>query len=567
MAVREIPETTAELLDWSWPEIEPHYRRLAERPLSAESLPVWLADWSRIAERVDELYNRLLIATTTNTADKKVEVRYNAFFTDVFPRWQEAENGLKHKLLESGLTLAGFEVPLKKMRAEADLFHAENLPLQAEEQILANDYNKIVGAQTVTWQGAEVTPGQLRPALSDPDRSVREAAWRLTIERFLADRAAIDALWQKLLSLRLRIAANAGYPDFRAYRWQQLQRFDYTPDDARRFHDSIEKVVVPAASRIYQRRCERLGVDTLRPWDLDVDPFGRPPLAPFQRTSTLTRHIAGIFRRVDPIFGERFERMIHEGTLDLENRPNKAPGAYCATLSFVRQPFIFANAVGLHDDVQTMLHEGGHAMHAFECATLPYFQQMAVPNEFAEVASMGMELLGGPYLARKVGGFYNEADTARARAEHLESNILFWPYMAVVDAFQHWVYSHPEQAAGPANCDAAWTDLWQRFMPGVDWSGLEDARATGWHRKPHIHLDPFYYIDYGLALQGAVQVWANSLQDYPAAVAAYRHALALGGTASLPDLFTAAGAKLAFDAETLASSVLLIENTLLKLEG
>jgi oligoendopeptidase F len=567
LAVREIPETTVELLAWSWPQIEPHYRRLAERPINAASLPEWLADWSRVAERVDELYNRLLIATTTNTADKKIEARYNAFFTDIYPRWQEAENELKHKLLESGLSVAGFELPLKRMRAQADLFRAENLPLQAEEQILANDYNKIVGAQTVTWKGEEITPGQLRPALSDPDRSVREAAWQLTSQRFLSDRDAINALWQKLLKLRLRIAANAGYPDFRAYRWQQLQRFDYTPDDARRFHDSIEKVVVPVASRIYQRRRERLGVDSLRPWDLDVDPFGRPPLVPFQRTSTLKRHIAGIFRRVDPVFGERFERMIHEGALDLENRPNKAPGAYCTTLAYVRQPFIFANAVGLHDDVQTLLHEGGHAMHAVESATLPYFPQLAVPNEFAEVASMGMELLAGPYLARKVGGFYREADTARARAEHLEGVLLFWPYMAVVDGFQHWVYTHPEQAADPSRCDEAWTELWLRFMPGVDWSGLEDARATGWHRKLHIHTDPFYYVEYGLAQQGAAQVWANSLLDYPGAVAAYRRALALGGTASLPDLYTAAGAKLAFDAETLARSVLLLENTLLTLEG
>jgi oligoendopeptidase F len=567
VAVREIPETTAELLTWSWPQIEPHYRRLAERSLTVESLPEWLADWSRVAERVDELYNRLLIATTSNTADKKIEARYNAFFTEIYPRWQEAENTLKHKLLDSGLTLAGFELPLKKMRAEADLYRAENLQLQADEQILANEYNKIVGAQTVTWQGAEITPGQLRPALSSPDRAVREAAWRLTSERFLADRAAIDALWQRLLAQRLQIARNAGYPDYRAYRWKQLQRFDYTPDDARRFHDSIEQVVVPVASRIYQRRRERLGVDTLRPWDLDVDPFGRPPLVPFQRVSTLKRHIAGIFRRVDPVFGERFEGMIQDGLLDLENRPNKAPGAYCTTLAYVRRPFIFANAVGLHDDVQTLLHEGGHAMHAIESAALPYFPQLAVPNEFAEVASMGMELLGGPYLARKVGGFYREADTARARAEHLEGMILFWPYMAVVDSFQHWVYTHPEQADDPSRCDKAWTDLWLRFMPGVDWSGFEDARATGWHRKLHIHTDPFYYIEYGLAQQGAAQVWANSLQDYPAAVAAYRKALALGGTASLPDLYTTAGAKLAFDAETLARSVLLIENTLLKLES
>jgi oligoendopeptidase F len=567
VAVQIVPATTADLLAWTWPEIEPHYHRLADQPITAADLPGWLADWSRIAERVDELYNRLLIATTVNTADRAAEARFNAFLTEIFPQWEAAENGLKEKLLASGLSVPGFELPLRKMRAQADLFRAENLPLQAEEQILATGYNKIVGAQTVTWQGREVTLHQLQTALSDPDRSVREAAWRLSAGRWLADREAIGALWQKLLALRLRIAQNAGYPDYRSYRWQQLERFDYTPDDARRFHAAIEQVVVPAAARIYQKRRERLGVDRLRPWDLDVDPFGRPPLVPFKRTSTLQRRIAGIFRRVDPVLGERFEQMIHAGLLDLANRRNKAPGAYCATLAYLRQPFIFANAVGLDDDIRTLLHEGGHAMHAYESAALPYFQQMAVPSEFAEVASMSMELLGGAFLTRQAGGFYTQADMARSRTAHLEGIILFWPYMAVVDAFQHWVYEHPAEAADPARCDAAWTAQWQRFMPGVDWSGLEEARATGWHRKLHIHTDPFYYIEYGLAQQGAVQVWGNSLHDYPGAVAAYRRALALGGAASLPDLYTAAGAKLAFDAETLARSVRLIESTLAKLEG
>jgi oligoendopeptidase F len=205
-------------------------------------------------------------------------------------------------------------------------------------------------------------------------------------------------------------------------------------------------------------------------------------------------------------------------------------------------------------------------MHTFESARLPYFQQMGVPSEFAEVASMGMELIAGPYLARSEGGFYSKTETGRARAEHLEGIITFWPYMAVVDAFQHWVYENPADAADPACCDSAWSGLWRRFMPGVDWNGLEDEMATGWHRKLHIHVAPFYYIEYGLAQLGAAQVWAGSLRDAPSAVAAYRRALALGGTAPLPALYEAAGARLAFDAETLAQSIGLLERTLDELE-
>ena len=248
--------------------------------------------------------------------------------------------------------------------------------------------------------------------------------------------------------------------------------------------------------------------------------------------------------------------------LDLDNRKGKAAGGYCEDLPLAGVPFIFMNAVGTHNDLQTMLHEFGHALHAFESYKLPYAQQLQYSAEIAEVASMSMELLAAPYLPESKGGFYSEADAARARIEHLEGSIQFWPYMAVVDAFQHWVYLNHAAASDPANCDAKWAELWERFMTGVDWNGLEEEKATGWHRKLHIFQIPFYYVDYGLAQLGAVQVWAKSLQDQAKALSDYRHALSLGATRTLPQLFEAAGAKLAFDVDTLGPAVELMESTI-----
>ena len=233
--------------------------------------------------------------------------------------------------------------------------------------------------------------------------------------------------------------------------------------------------------------------------------------------------------------------MRREKLLDLGNRKGKAPGGYCTQFQVAKRPFIFANAVGLHDDVQTLLHEAGHAFHAFEASHLPYYQQWDVSMEFAEVASMGMELLAAPYLPAQEDSFYSEPEAARARVEHLEGLILFWPYMAVVDAFQHWVYENHAAAADAKNCDAKWAELWRRFMPGVDWSGLDNEMMTGWHRKLHIYHYPFYYVEYGLAQLGAVQVWRNALEDQSDAVAHYRAALSLGGTVPLPELYAAAG--------------------------
>jgi len=281
---------------------------------------------------------------------------------------------------------AGFEMPLKRMRAEADLFREQNLPLISQEQKLGLEYQKIIGAQTIEWDGKEVTIAQLRPVYQNPDRATRERAWRSATRRQLQDREKINALWQEFLVLRRKIAANADKPDFRAFKWQQMHRFDYTPDDCRKFHDAIEQAVVPAAQRIYARRQKKLGLSELRPWDLEVDVAGRTPLKPVQTVDELKSLGVSIFKRVDAKLGEYFETMVRESLLDLDNRKNKAPGAYCTSFPMTRRPFIFENAVGMHDDLQTLLHESGHAFHDFESMQLPYSRQRSVTMEFAEVA-------------------------------------------------------------------------------------------------------------------------------------------------------------------------------------
>ncbi len=561
-----LPQDTASLLQWSWTEIEPHYRDLATRPLTNANVQEWLADWTALDERVGEMHARLHLATTANTADKEAEERFRVFLDRIHLPVEAQEQLLRQKLIASELEPAGFQVPLRKMHAEADLFRDANLPLLAEERKLEIEYDRIIGAQAVEWQGREVTIAQLRPIFQDTDRSRRELAWRLASRRQLADREAIDELWGKLLALRCQIAENAGKRNYLEYRWQQLHRFDYAPADCMRFHDAIERVVVPAAERLYRRRQETLGVDLLRPWDLDVDPRGRAPLIPFRDTEELKGIASRIFARVDPQLAKYFDVMVRESLLDLDNRKNKAPGAYCTSFAMSKRPFIFMNAVGVREDLQTLLHESGHAFHNFERNVLPYSQQRYVGMEFAEVASMAMELLTAPFLAADAGGVYGESDAARARVQHLESNITFWPYMAVVDAFQHWVYEHPQAAANPANCDEQWLKQWHRFMRGVDWSGMDAEVKTGWHRKLHIHQAPLYYVEYGLAQLGAMQIWRNAMTDQAGAVARYRRALALGGTASLPELYTAAGCKFAFDAETLGDMVSLAENVIGELE-
>ncbi len=486
-----LPKTTEELLQSEWQVYAPFYADLSNRELNASNVDAWLKEWSDVSQCVIELRERLYVNKTCHAADQKIAEQFEHFMDAINPEYLIAEQKLKEKLLASKLSPKGYDIQMRNMKAEADLYRDANVPLLSQEQKMISEYEKVIGSQTVQWEGEEKTITQLKPVYMDLDRSKREKAWRLSMERQLADREAINALWKRFLDLRLKLAANAGKPDYRTYRWQFWLRFDYTPEDGKSFHKAIEETVVPAAVRIYEKRRKTLKLDTLRPWDLDVDPLGRKPLQPFKDVSELISKTSTIFHHVDTQLGEYFDTLIRENLVDLENRKNKAPGAYCIAYTNIRKPFVFHNAVGIHDDVMTLLHESGHAFHVFEAGKLPYMEQLNYPMEFAEVASMSMELLAAPYLKAELGGFYPPAEYTRARIEHLESNILFWPYMAVVDSFQHWVYENPQQAADPANCDAAWSERWDRYMLGIDWSGLDEVKRTGWHRKLHIFEQSF----------------------------------------------------------------------------
>jgi oligoendopeptidase F len=564
-----LPATSAEFRDWPWERIAPYYDELLARPLTQENLAAWLADWTAISALLDEVNTSYTIATTVNTADEEAERGYTRYLDTIQPQAMAAEQRLREKLLASGLEAPeGFAVPLRKLRAEAELYREANVPVLSVLRKLGMEYEKLAGARTAIWDGREIPLPQVYPFLLDTDRDVRERAWRTMAERRAQDTPALTGLWMRMMEQRRRLAANAGLDSYRDYRWRQLFRFDYTPDDAKRFQDTIAEVAVPAASKLNERRRRQLGAETLRPWDMEAPTSGKPRLQPYTSITELEQRCSAIFTRVDPQFGAYFETMRAERLLDLESRANKAPGGYSLEYNVRRKPFIFMNAVGAHDDVVTLLHEGGHSFHTFEMAPLPYLQQHSeqlLSMEFAEVASMGMELLATPYLTREQGGFYTEAEAARARIEHLDSIIRFWPYMAMIDALQHWMYEN-EEGADLAACDDYWATLVDRFWPDQDWSGLDALKRTYWHRQGHVFDDPFYYIEYGIAELGAAQVWANALQDQAGAVAAYRRALALGGSAPLPELFSAAGAHFAFDAETLRRAIDLMLETIDQLE-
>jgi oligoendopeptidase F len=561
-----LPKSVTDIRDWTWEQYQPFVDDLLNRELTEASLDAWMHDWAKLSNLVSENMARARLANDQDTSDEHAEAYLKHLFATIFPPMSQASNELAKKLVDSGLQPENFTLPLRKMQADIDIFRIENVPLQVREQALGMEYGKVVSNQSAQWEGEEVTLLELQKVLQSEDRDLRERSWRLWAYRWLEDRDAINNIWTQVFDVRQEMAKNAGFANYRDYRWKQFKRFDYTPDDCQTFHDAIEQVVVPAAQRANARRMAKLGIDTLRPWDLEVDISGLPALRPWKDITDFEAKAESVFSAVDPDLGHYFQTMRQENLLDLPNRKNKGPGAYCTRFGAVARPFIFMNAVNRRDDVRTLLHEAGHAFHGFETMKhLAYPQQQAYPIEFAEVASMAMELLASPYLTHEYGGYYSEEEAARDRIDHLERIIFFWPYMAVVDGFQQWAYTSGDDAKDPAACDEKWQELWQRFIK-VDYSGLDATQMTGWHRKQHIYRYPFYYVEYGLAQLGAVQVWARALNDQALAVKDYRSALALGGTRNLHELYGAAGVKFAFDADTLGTAVELIESTISDLE-
>ncbi len=558
MFVLDLPGSPSAFAKATWADVAPYFDELAAQPLDTSNADAWLRSWSTLEELVTEAAARAMIAYTIDTADTQKEADHLRFSTEVLPRMEERSVELARRLLNSGYSTPDLETTLTRFRTQIGIFRDENVPIFAELEEHGARYQRITGTIMVEWEGVERPLPQLQPFLKSSDRAVRERAFRASSQPYIDRHDELASLFDQMYHLRQQAARNAGFANFRDYIFPAKFRFDYSPADCERFHDAVERTVAPAVERVLESRRQRLGLDVLRPWDLAVDPYRPKAIRPFSHAGELVTTAQRVFHSVDPTLGREFQVMIDEGLLDLESRKGKAPGGYCETLHFHGRPFIFMNAVGLVDDVNTLLHEAGHAFHAFAAHEQPLIWQRHPGSEAAELASMSMELLAAPHLTQPVGYFAVE-DALSARLEHLEDILLSLVHIASVDAFQTWIYTSGRGADASAR-DAEWLRLRQRFERGVDWTGLDRERVSRWYRQLHIFLYPFYYIEYGIAQIGALQVWRNSLQDSEKAVARYRDALALGAVHSLPEIYRTAGARLTFDMGAIGELVQLVED-------
>lgn len=490
---------------------------------------------------------------TRQTDDAEAAKAYEWYTEEMEPKLKVAEFELLKKYNASpfrkGLPKAVFGEEDRRREAALSIFRVENVDLEKQDSSLAQSHQRVTGAMTVVYKGAERTLQQMAKFYEETDRGVREEAWRLAAERALKDKDALDEIYGKMVALRHSVAKNAGYDNYEDYIFVRKARFDYSTKECEDFHRAVEETLVPLSREIDRRRQEKLGLDVLRPWDRRVDPEGRPPLSPFEDVAALVKGAQGVISEVDPQLSGYFRQMSELDMLDLDSRKGKAPGGYQEGFAEAKLPFIFMNAAKRDDDVRTLLHESGHSFHTFliRDAGLPYFNDANVPMEFAEVASTSMEILSGEHYA---GTFYTEADARRSNWEEAVSNVKLFTWVATIDAFQQWVYEHPEHTREERA--RAWERTFDRFRGTESYEGLDDHRTFAWQRQLHLFEVPFYYIEYGIALTGAMGVWSRYRRDRKDAIDAYKQALSLGAARPLPELFAAAGVRFDFGPSAMA---------------
>lgn len=528
----------------NWENLEPFFKELLERPIENKTnLEQWLKDMSELEAVVSEDACWRQIKMTCDTTDKNLEEAFTYFCMEIQPKLQPYADALNKKFVYSPFTKEldeqQFFTYLRSVKKSIDLFREANIPIQAELSVMQQQYGAIAGKMTVEVNGQEYTLQQASKFLENEDRGLREEVYKKIQERRLQDKNAMNNLYTELIAKRHEIAINAGFANYRDYKFVELGRFDYSKEDCYNFHEAVKQHVLPLIEKIYEKKKQKLGLATLKPWDTEAEPAGIQPLKPFTNGTELYEKSVACFEKLHPFFADCLRKMNELKHFDLESRIGKAPGGYNCPLAESGAPFIFMNAAGSMSDVTTMVHEGGHAVHSFLSHNLELSAFKEYPMEIAEVASMAMELFS---MNHWESFFDSEEELSRAKEHQLERTITIFPWIAIIDKFQHWVYENPTHTVEKRT--EKWMEILQEFSTNaIDFTGLETYRAIGWQRQLHLFEVPFYYIEYGIAQLGAIGLWMQYKQNPQQAIENYIKALSLGGTKTLPELYAAAGLK------------------------
>lgn len=550
----------------TWESLAPLFTELQHREInSADQLEQWLKDRSELEAALEEDFAWRYIKMSCDTANEELVKNFQYFAEEIEPKISPLSNELNKKFSESAymdeLDKEKYFVYSRAIKKALEIYREENIELFTQLQVKQQKYQGITGAMSVVINGQEYTLEQASIFIKDLNREVRENAWKTIQQRRLIDKDDLNILFDELIRLRNQVALNAGFENYRDYMFQALGRFDYTPQDCYDFANAIEKEIVPILKEQAEKRREALALETLKPWDLEVSVSGKPALKPFNNGEELIDKSIACFNAIDEKLGNKLATMKANNLFDVESRKGKAPGGYNYPLAETGAPFIFMNSANSLRDLTTMVHEGGHAVHTFLTANLELNDFKHCPSEVAELASMSMELIS---MDNWNVYFDNEEDLIRAKKEQLADVLKTLPWVAVIDQFQHWIYTNPEHTA--ADREETFKQIYTRFGAGfANWDGLEKEFGNVWQKQLHLFEVPFYYIEYAIAQLGAIAVWKNYKENPQKALEQYLAALALGYTKPINEIYETAGIKFDFSAEYVKELASFVKEELEKL--
>ncbi|TCC84644.1 M3 family oligoendopeptidase [Pedobacter hiemivivus] len=553
-------------LQIEWENLEPILNELLSRPINnVNELEQWLKDKNELEAALEEDFAWRYIRMSCDTANEELVKNFQYFAMEIEPKISPIANQLNQKFNDSPfideLDQDEFFVYIRAIRKALEIYREENVDLLTKLQVAQQKYQATTGAMSVTINGEEYTLEQAANFIKDTDRQVRQQAWETIQQRRLVDKDDLNLLFDELIVMRHQVALNANFENYRDYMFQALGRFDYTPQDCYLFHEAIEKKIVPILKEQAEKRAELLGLEVLKPWDMDVSTTGKAALKPFKNGTELIDKSIECFNAIDPKLGQMLSIMKANNLFDVESRKGKAPGGYNYPLAETGAPFIFMNSANSLRDLTTMVHEGGHAIHTFLTANLELNDFKHCPSEVAELASMSMELIS---MDNWNIYFDNEEDLIRAKKEQLIDVLKTLPWVAVIDQFQHWIYTNPGH--NPADREEAFKQIYNRFGAGfTNWDGLEKEFGNVWQKQLHLYEVPFYYIEYAIAQLGAIAIWKNYKENPHKALHQYLEALSLGYTKPINEIYETAGIKFDFSPEYIEQLASFVKDELHKL--
>jgi oligoendopeptidase F len=559
-AVSQRKFLSKQLIVRSWKDVEPYFLELLAMPIAdAVELDGWLSRRSELDSVLEEEKAWLFIRQSCHTDNAEYARAFSDYIGDIEEQYSLVTHRLNQKLLSICHTVTcpdRYEIFIRTIRKQTEIFREKNVKIQTELEIEEQQYGAITGSMTIIVSGKELTLQQAQNHLKSNNRTTRKQIFESIWQRRSLDYTKLNDLLTSLLEKRQRMAVNAGFDNYLGYRFSQLGRFDYTLKECGEFHQSVRQTIMPLLRQIQHSRREKLSLDLLMPYDLDVDAEGKPPIQPFRTTKELTGKSILCLSEIDPLFGEFIRIMDAGGYLDLDSRKGKAPGGYNYPLHESNVPFIFMNATNNLRDLETMMHECGHAIHTFLCKDLDLVYYKEFPAEIAEVASMAMELISMEYWHHFIP---DREELRRARISQLESILQVLPWIATIDKFQQWLYLNPGHSV-PDRLDA-WARIEGEFSTGlVTWKGYEEHQKNMWQKQIHIYQFPLYYIEYGIAQLGAIAIWKNYKENPRETIHSYKSALSRGYSMTLPELYKLAGIQFDFSPDYIRTLGSFVQN-------